>query len=226
MIKRSVLAALLCALGAFALFDFVSMLATCQQEQYEKIEQGSKKNCGFAQSITYGMIDAGTDWIDRRHDLVTAAATLVIAFFTFTLWRATDKLWRAGERQMDLIRQNAADQSRDMLASVAEASKSAAAMEEVAKHIAISAKAAQDSVTTVKERTAAQMRAYLAVVVGNAIYQERDREIRFEGKPLIVNAGFTPAYQVRYRAKSAMLPIPLSASFDFTLGEPNPGAAL
>jgi hypothetical protein len=35
-------------------------------------------------------------------DTTVALGTLVIAAFTFTLWRSTDKLWKAGERQIGL----------------------------------------------------------------------------------------------------------------------------
>jgi hypothetical protein len=40
------------------------------------------------------------DWIERRHDLVGAIATAVIAVFTITLWRATNKMWRSSESQL------------------------------------------------------------------------------------------------------------------------------
>jgi hypothetical protein len=90
-------------------------------------------------------------------------------------------------------------------------------MEEVAKHIAVSAQAALESVAAVKERTAAQMRAYLSVNIGGAIYQEREKNIRFEAKPAIINNGFTPAYRVRYRAKAAIRTTPFPADFDYLL---------
>src|SRR5262249_20928665 len=50
--------------------------------------------------------------------------------------------------------------------------------------------------------TRAQLRAYLSVVIGTAVYQERDKNLRFEAKPTIVNTGQTPAYNVRYRIKA------------------------
>jgi hypothetical protein len=94
MMKRSVLVVLLCAISAFAIFDFVSTLSPCPPNEQKQPEQRSEKSCGFAQSFTYRTIDAGVDWIDHRHDLVTAAATIVIAIFTGTLWLATDNCAR------------------------------------------------------------------------------------------------------------------------------------
>jgi len=90
--KRSVLAVLLCAIAGFAVFDFVSTLPPCSPSEQKQPEQRSEERCGFTQSFTYRMIDADVDWIDRRHDFVTAAATMVIALFTGTLWLANMKI--------------------------------------------------------------------------------------------------------------------------------------
>jgi hypothetical protein len=105
----------------WGLTDFSSTLATCQQEQYVKAQQSPEKGCGLAQSLSYRIVAAGVDWIDAKHDFVTAAATLIVALFTFTLWRATDKLWRAGEDQMALIARNAATQAADTKKAIATA---------------------------------------------------------------------------------------------------------
>ena len=71
-----------------------------------------------------------------------------------------------------------------------------------------------------------QLRAYLTVLVGAAVYQERDKTLRFEGKPIIKNTGLTPAHNVGYRAKAAILPITASDSFDFPLEGDVLGAAV
>src|SRR6266849_10700337 len=110
--KRVVLAAFLCAMAAFAIFDFVATLATCQQPNTEEHKQSAEKSCGFADSLTYRAGENITEWIDRRHDVVTAAATVVIAFFTIALWRATDRVWDAGERQLDHLAETAERQLR------------------------------------------------------------------------------------------------------------------
>lgn len=217
MMKRSFLAALLCAVAALVISDFVSTLPPCHLSEQKQSQRGSEERCGFTQSLTYRAIDAGVDWIDRRHDFVTAAATIVIALFTGTLWLATDKLWKAGERQMELIRQNAADQSRDVLASLKEAARSAAAMEEVAKHIAVSAQAAKDSVAVVKERGAAQMRAYISVIIGGAVFQEREKNIRFEARPLMSITGSRQPlrFAIGLRLQSCSCPFQTISIFAF-----------
>lgn len=122
--------------------------------------------------------------------------------------------------------ETSADQGRDMKRSVAESARAATAMEHVAKGVAVSAKAATESVAAVKERTAMQMRAYLTVVVGTAVYQERAKDVRFEGKPALVNTGNTPAHKVGFRAKAGILPFPLPDNFDFTISTPWVGASI
>jgi hypothetical protein len=76
--------------------------------------------------------DRGEFWSAKLTDWLLAIFTLFLVFFTARLCYATaglkdstDKLWDAGERQMELIRQNAAEQSRDMQASIVEAKRSA-----------------------------------------------------------------------------------------------------
>jgi hypothetical protein len=53
--------------------------------QTESRERADER-CGLAESVTYRVIVSIVDWIDRRHDFVTAAATVVIAVFTGTIW--------------------------------------------------------------------------------------------------------------------------------------------
>jgi hypothetical protein len=66
------------------------------------------------------------------------------------------------------------------------------------------------------ETTRAQLRAYLSVVIGSAIYQERDKELRFEAKPAILSNGQTPAYNVRYSIKAEIMTNEIAANFIFT----------
>jgi hypothetical protein len=106
----------------------------------------------------------------------------------------------------------ATDQSGAMERSITEAGRAAKAMEDVARHF-------EANVSIVRERTAQQMRAYLTVLVGLAVYQEREKGTRFEGKPLLVNSGPTPARAVKYRARADILPIPLPEDFNFPLPE-------
>jgi hypothetical protein len=122
--------------------------------------------------------------------------------------------------------QAAGEQSKAMERTIEEAGRSASAMEKVAIHIETSAQAATDSVAALKERTAQQMRAYLTVNIGGAIYQERPRNLKFEAKPLLINTGHTPAHKVSYIAKAAILPVPLPEDFSFPLSEDFIGASV
>src|SRR5260370_27718609 len=102
--------------------------------------------------------------------------------------------------------------------SVEEAKRAAAAMETIAQEIAVSSKAATASVSAIGQ----QMRAYICVVIGSAVYQERTKNLRFQAVPSVVNAGLTPAHKVSFQADAAILPIPLPEDFTFPLPD-NPG---
>ncbi len=62
-----------------------------------------------------------------------------------------------------------------------------------------------------------QMRAYISVLAHDALYQERDKGIRFEARPLFVNNGHTPAYNLLYDIKCNVVSTPISDSHDFRL---------
>jgi hypothetical protein len=94
---------------------------------------------------------------------------------------------------------SARQQSAAMERHIGEAARSATAMEAVA--------------TTMQVNAARQLRAYLTVVVGAAIYQDREDGKVFEGKPLLVNNGFTTARNIRHWTKAAILPFTLPDDF-------------
>ena len=102
-----------------------------------------------------------------------------------------------------------ADQAADMKQSVAEAARAATAMETVGEHIGRSAQAAIDSVELTRQRWAQQMRAYVTVIVNQAVYQDRANNIRFGIMPMMANHGHTLAHNVRYKATAEILPFPL-----------------
>ncbi len=116
----------------------------------------------------------------------------------------------------------AAQQSESMKESVIEAGRLASAMEVVAKEIAVSSKAAMASVAAINQ----QMRAYLCVVIGSAVYQDKANNLKFQALPSIVNAGLTPAHKVSFSANAAILPIPLPADFAFPLPAPTSGTSV
>lgn len=125
-----------------------------------------------------------------------------------------NEMRESGKQTDKLIAENIA-QSKSMEKSVAEAARLAGAMERIAGDIAVSSKAAVDSVAALRERTAQQMRAYVTVNIGTAVYQERNKGLRFEGKPLLINTGHTPARNVSFRTSAAILEAPLPGDFTF-----------
>jgi hypothetical protein len=68
-----------------------------------------------------------------------------------------------------------------------------------------------------REATKRELRAYLTVVIGGAVYQERPKNLRFEAKPMMLNTGRTPAHKVRYRAAAQILTHPLPPEFGFNV---------
>ncbi len=132
-----------------------------------------------------------------------------------------DEMRKTGEQTDKLIAENIA-QSKSMQLSVAEAARLASAMEVVAKEIAVSSKAAMASVDAIGQ----QMRAYICVVIGSAIYQERPKNLKFQAIPSIVNAGLTPAHKVSFQTDAAILPIPLPEDFTFPLPDNPAGTSM
>ena len=166
-------------------------------------------------------------------DRIIALATVVYAGVTVVMFRSIRSGTRAAHLQAQRLRETiekmdeiARSQTADMKASIAQATRSAAAMEKVAADMAISSRAAAESVTTLKERTAQQMRAYLTVVIGSGCYQERDKNLKFAGHPTLINAGHTPARKVGYRASADILPIDLPEDFTFPLPAKTIGASV
>jgi hypothetical protein len=147
-----------------------------------------------------------TDWL-------LALFTLALVIFTRRLYLATAGLFSETRG----LREAAIQQSADMRDSINTATRAAVAMENVATHMEASAQSAVDTLALGRERTAMQMRAYLSVVIGAAVYQERDKNLRFEGKPYILNSGNTPAHNVRYLGKAEITPVLLPDDFDFSL---------
>ena len=128
--------------------------------------------------------------------IALAVVTAILAFFTYGLWSDARK---SANRNM-----------ADMRDSINEAVRSANAMELLARNSA-------ESVATLKEVTAKQMRAYLMVVIGTAVYQDRANGLKFEAKPFVVNTGHTPAHKVAFKVKAAILPGTLPLDFNFPL---------
>jgi hypothetical protein len=113
-------------------------------------------------------------------------------------------------------------QGNDMRESIAQAARSADAMEKVSGSLKINADKIVESVG-INQKIAArqqqfgemQLRAYIGVTIGPATYQDTNN--RFAAAPIFFNTGHTPAYQFRYRVMAEILPVPLPMDYKFKL---------
>jgi hypothetical protein len=132
-------------------------------------------------------------------------ATIITAIFTVVLALSTVFLWRETKDLRDFAQQ----QSNDMKASIAEATRSADAMRDVAK--ALSAQTAS---------THAMLRAYLTLGLAGVIPQNKETNYRYEVRMTLQNVGITPASKVGVNTYADILPIPLPSDFKFPTFDP------
>ena len=109
-------------------------------------------------------------------------------------------------------------QAVQLARTVKSAGEQAEAMERHIGQAERSAKAMEDIVSVINFGNHAAMRAYLTVIIGQAIYQEKregQSDLKFEAKPILVNTGNTPARKIRIRIAADILPIPPPEEFEF-----------
>lgn len=180
----------------------VVTIATSRAEDGERAALETEKR---VQASNEARIVRATDFI--------AVGTLVLACATVLLWVYTYRLWKTSSEAA----RRSDEAARDQLGQF---SRSATAMETVAT-------VTQNNATLFQQMLAKQARAYVAVLTGGAIYQDRDKHLQFEGGSVLVNSGMTPAHRVRHRAQAAILPHPLPEDFAFPLpAEPGGGPIL
>ena len=121
--------------------------------------------------------------------------TLAIAWFTGTLYLATRGLLRTAKKQ-----------SEDTAESIRISGKSVFAMQDVAQ-------ATRDNASLLQGIMHKQMRAYVAVDLGLATYQ--DERLRFAAQAVLVNTGFTPARNISSKIRADILPVGGSELIDF-----------
>ncbi|KAF0174546.1 MAG: hypothetical protein FD124_2636 [Alphaproteobacteria bacterium] len=162
-----------------------------------------------------------------------AIFTAALVVFTFGLGAFTALLWWETRGVLADAKANATRQAAEFTASLAEATRVASAMEAVAKSMQVSAENVSRSVATTEQIAAmqrsfgeTQTRAYLSVMIGDAIYQERDKNLRFEVSPLLRNTGMTFARNVRWRIRADILPFPLPDGHKFPLPPKRAGSSL
>jgi hypothetical protein len=144
---------------------------------------------------------------------VLALVGALAAFAAIKTLRAINaqviEMQSTGKQTDKLIQENIA-QSASLERSVAETARFATAVENVAKSLESTAEASTETLQGLRK----QMRAYLTVIIGGGIPQNPERTLRFDARPTVLNAGPTPARNVRTRIKSAILPISLPEDFD------------
>jgi hypothetical protein len=131
-----------------------------------------------------------------------ALVTALLAVFTFLLWYANRKLVLGADI-------TAERQAREMQASIAEATRSATAVEQLAE-------ATKKNASLMSDILHKQMRAYVSVESGAGVYQ--DDKNNFGSYPKIVNTGLSPARNVSHRVRAAILDA--NTPRDFAFPEP------
>jgi hypothetical protein len=151
------------------------------------------------------------DFLGQHERIFNVLSTTVTAVFTVVLATSTVFLWKETKDLRDFAQQ----QSADMKDSIAEANRSAKAMEDVALAVAANARAANESVAVFKDANVRQMRAYLTVGLGGVLRQDSSTNYHFEVRMILQNVGNTPAYKEASNIHVDVLPFPLPQDFQF-----------
>ena len=151
---------------------------------------------------------------------LTATFSDPVSAFTLALVVSTVLLWRATLRIAEDTKQAGKIQADKMERSVAEASRAAAAMEDVSKSMAINADQIVRSVDLQKRYGQMQLRPYLTVLLGEGVWQDENNV--FEIRPKVLNTGHTPAKDVRWRIGIGIVRGADLESFRFPLPERPP----
>lgn len=146
---------------------------------------------------------------------IVTAVTVIFAWRTLNAIRKQVTEMQSSGKQTESLIAEQVKQTEHMGKTVGEYARTADAMNSVAEQIAISAAAATVSMSAIQQ----QMRAYLCATIGEAVPQDRTKNLRFQASLSILNAGLTPAYKVRFISNSAILPVPLPGDFPFPLPE-------
>ncbi|HEV2628794.1 MAG TPA: hypothetical protein VGV41_09140 [Pseudolabrys sp.] len=154
-----------------------------------------------------------TGYLEEHERIFNVLNTTITAIFTIILASSTVLLWKETKDLRDF----AQEQSEDMKASIPEAARSAAAMQDVAKAVANSAKAANESTTLFREANVRQMRAYVTVGLGGVVRQDTKTNYHFEVRMVLQNLGNTPAYNVRTVSRAGIFDFPPPKNFPFPM---------
>lgn len=202
--KRTVFGLLLAALCIWVVASSQTYKACVHAGKNAELYKAAQETSSFVgQTLARFDLDRACagEFTDKNQGSIAALGTVALAIFTFTLWRATSGML-----------ESAHEQSKAMERSIDQATLATRAMQSVAESMAINVSALNETVATNKEISVGQkmqLRAYVSVIIGGAIYQDREHNLRFEGRPLLVNNGNTPASKLVHRTAAAILPVPL-----------------
>lgn len=143
--------------------------------------------------------------IISRERVFDVVSTIITAVFTVVLALSTVLLWKETKDLRDFAQQ----QGEDMKASITEAARSANAMRDVAKSLAVEANAAH-----------ANLRAYITLGLAGVVPQNKDNGYRYEVRLTLQNVGNTPANKVGSNLYTDLLPVPLPADFEIPPFDP------
>lgn len=159
-------------------------------------------------------------WLVRLTGLLALIAAIQTVVFGMQAYRL--------KQTINKMEEIATGQTTDMQNSIKEAGRAARAMEGIAESMALSVTSVRDSVAISRDIAERQKlvtelagRAYLTVAFDSAIYQ--DETHIFEAIANVSNRGSTPAYEVTFRAASAIVEFPIADEFTFPLSEANAG---
>lgn len=160
------------------------------ERSQQSADHNSHQNCPTLLAGTFLVFERGLDVLKRDDNdkAVVAGFTIVLAISTIGLWLATNKLWSTGERQIKLLAETSAAQSRDMQASI--------------KVAQTAVKAAQKSADAAELSMVEADRPWIEVdikISGPLIFTHEGIEISAEAK--FKNTGRSPAINVGFEFK-------------------------
>lgn len=149
-----------------------------------------------------GKVCANHDWWLVWLTVVLCIVTGALALYTARLYLATVKLGEEAKRTSER-------QSEEMVQSISEAARAAAAMQEISETLSRTADASFKSIELMRERTAAQLRPYVVVARVTATCLRTPLGARFIASPRIRNTGATPALRLGHRSMFGLRDAPL-----------------
>jgi hypothetical protein len=172
--------------------------------------------------------------MDKANWFFAAALVVIGGLGVYAAVRTLNQI----KRQADLMqqqtaeaRETAAQQMRDVQASIAEATRASMAMEGIAESMASNVASVRESVGISREiadrqklATELQSRAYLSAIFNTARLQDANHI--FQAQAVLRNHGNTPAYDVTFRAVAQIVPVPLPEDFAFPLSDETAGTSV